>query len=39
LDSIVTIAKGSLRDRLTSLSLEKMREVEVAVHFALGLED
>jgi len=38
LDSITTIAKGSLCDRLTSLSLEKLKEVEVALHFALGLE-
>ena len=39
LDSITTIAKGSLRERLTSLSLEKLKEVEVALHFALGLEE
>ena len=39
LDSITTIAKGSLRDRLTVLSLEKLKEVEAALHFALGLEE
>ena len=39
LDSVTTIAKGSLRDRLTSLSSEKLKEVEVALHFALGLEE
>ena len=39
LDSITTIAKGSLRDRLTVLSPEKLKEVEVALHFALGLEE
>jgi len=39
LDSITTIAKGSLRERLTSLSLDKLKEVEVALHFALGLEE
>ena len=38
LDSITTIAKRSLHERLTSLSVEKLREVEVALHFALGLE-
>ena len=38
LDSITTIAKRSLRDRVTSLSLEKLKDVEVALHFALGLE-
>jgi len=39
LDSITTIAKGSLCERLTSLSLEKLKEVEAALHFALALEE
>lgn len=38
LDTITTIAKRSVQDRLTSLSAEKLREVEGALHFALGLE-
>jgi|SRR4030042_3649387 len=38
LDTITTIAKASLRDRLTTLSVEKQKSVEVALHFALGME-
>ena len=38
LDTITTIAKASLRDRLTTLSVEKQKAVEVALHFALGME-
>lgn len=38
LDTITTIAKVSLRDRLTILNAEKLRAVEVALHFALGME-
>ena len=38
LDTITTIAKASLRERLTTLSSDKLKEVEVAIHFALGLE-
>lgn len=38
LDTITTIAKGSLRERLTSLSAEKLKAVEAALHFSLGLE-
>lgn len=38
LDAITTIAKASLHERLTSLSVEKLRAVEVALHFSLGLE-
>jgi len=38
LDTITTIAKASLRDRLTTLSVEKQNAVEVALHFALGME-
>jgi mRNA interferase MazF len=38
LDTITTIAKASLRERLTSLSAEKLRAVDAALHFSLGLE-
>ncbi len=38
LDTITTIAKASLRDRLTTLSAEKQKAVELALHFALGME-
>jgi mRNA-degrading endonuclease toxin of MazEF toxin-antitoxin module len=39
LDTITTIAKRSLRERLAPLSLEKLKAVEAALHFALGLEE
>jgi mRNA interferase MazF len=38
LDTITTIAKDRLKERLTALSAEKQKAVEVALHFALGLE-
>jgi mRNA interferase MazF len=38
LDTIATIAKASLRERLTTLSAEKSKAVEDALHFSLGLE-
>jgi len=38
LDTITTIPKDCLRDRLTSLSPQKLKEVETAIHFALGLK-
>jgi mRNA interferase MazF len=38
LDSITTIAKTGLRERLTALSAEKLKAVETALHFSLGLE-
>ena len=38
LDTITTIPKSSLRDRLSTLSVERMAEVEDALRFALGLE-
>ena len=37
LDTVTTIAKVSLRDRLTTLNVEKQKAVEVALHFALGM--
>ena len=38
LDTIITIAKASLHERLTLLTAEKQKAVEIALHFALGLE-
>lgn len=38
LDTITTIAKASLHDKLTTLSAEKLKAVETALHFALGME-
>ncbi len=38
LDTITTIPKDCLRERLTSLSPQKLKEVEAAIHFALGLD-
>jgi len=38
LDTITTIAKTSLRERLTALSAENLKAVEKALHFSLGLE-
>jgi mRNA interferase MazF len=38
LDTIVTIDKSSLRERITGLSLQKLRAVEAAIRFALGLQ-
>jgi len=38
LDTIITIGKASLRERLTALSGEKLKAVEQALHFSLGLE-
>ncbi|MDP2720021.1 MAG: type II toxin-antitoxin system PemK/MazF family toxin [Dehalococcoidia bacterium] len=38
LDVITTIARASLRERLTRLRAAKLRAVEEALHFTLGLE-
>jgi mRNA interferase MazF len=38
LDTIATIARASLRERLATLSAGKSKEVEEALHFSLGLE-
>jgi mRNA interferase MazF len=38
LDVITTIAKRSLKEKLVALSPEKLKAVETAIHFALGLE-
>ena len=39
LDTITTIAKRSLQERLVPISSEKLKAVEAALHFALGLEE
>jgi mRNA interferase MazF len=38
LDTITTIPKSCLHSRLTTLSPRKLKEIEAAIHFALGLE-
>jgi mRNA interferase MazF len=38
LDTIATVAKASLRERLTALSGDKLKAVDEALHFSLGLE-
>jgi len=38
LDTITTIPKDCLRSRLAILNAKKLKEVEAAIHFALGLE-
>ena len=38
LDTIITIPKDCLKTRLAILSAKKLKEVEAAVRFALGLE-
>ncbi len=38
LDTITTIPKDCLRSRLATLNAKKLKEVEAAIHFALGLE-
>ena len=38
LDTIMTIPKSSLQEHIASLSQEKLRAVEEAIHFALGLQ-
>ena len=38
LDTITTIPKDCLQDRIATLSDKKLREVEAAIRFALGME-
>jgi len=38
LDTITTITKASLRERVTVLTPEKQKAVELALHFVLGME-
>ena len=39
LDTITTIPKDCLKNRLTTLSSKKVKEVGKAIHFALGMEE
>lgn len=39
LDTITTIPKRALVERVSSLAIEKMREIDDALRFALGLGD
>ena len=39
LDTITTIARASLSERMTTLTTEKLKAVEAALHFALGLSE
>lgn len=38
LDTIATIPKDCLRNRLITLSTQKLKEIDSAIQFALGLE-
>ena len=38
LDSMLTVPKSSIHDYIASLSDDKVRAVDAAIHFALGLE-
>ena len=38
LDTITTIPKFCLQNRLTILNAKKMKEVEAAIYFGLGIE-
>ena len=38
LDTITTIPKDGLQSRIITLSAKKLKEVEAAIRFALGLE-
>lgn len=37
LDTLMTVAKASLTNRITALSAERMQQVEAAIRFALDL--
>ena len=37
LDTIIAIPKDCLRNRLITLSPQKLKEIEAAIHFTLGL--
>ena len=39
LDTITTIPKNCLHKRLTVLSTKKLKGIEAALHFALGMEE
>ena len=39
LDSMTTVPKNSLQRQISTLQPDKLRAVELAIHFALGLEN
>lgn len=39
MDVIITVPKRQIRERITGLSPQEIRDVEAAVHFALGIQD
>ena len=39
LDTIATIPRSSLENQITALGSQKLRAVDAAIHFALGLPD
>jgi mRNA interferase MazF len=39
LDTITTIPKDCLRSRLTSLNPKKLKEIDAAIHFTMGMEE
>jgi mRNA interferase MazF len=39
LDTIATIPKDCLQSRLAALSNKKLKEIQAAIHFALGMEE
>lgn len=38
LDTITTIPKDCLHNRLTALNIQKLKELDAAIHFAMGME-
>ncbi len=38
LDTITTVPRDCLRSRVTALSARRLKEIETAIHFALGME-
>ena len=38
LDTITTIPRDCLRSRLSSLSSKKLKQIDAAIHFAMGME-
>ena len=38
LDTITTIPRDCLHNRLTALNVQKLKEVDVAIHFAMGMD-
>jgi mRNA interferase MazF len=38
LDTITTIPRDCLHNRLTALNIQKLKEVDAAIHFTMGME-